>query len=76
TEEGRKKYADSWFAHAGEANPQQTLIDPDDGRIFCWSISETGEHKLDPHSCMDSPRRDFNDYHNPSSRHRLNHNHA
>ena len=29
TEEGRKKYADSWFAHAGEANPQQTLIDPD-----------------------------------------------
>jgi hypothetical protein len=28
TEEGRKKYADSWFAHAGEAIPQQTLTDP------------------------------------------------
>jgi len=29
TEEGRKKYADSWFAHAGEADAQQTLTDPD-----------------------------------------------
>ena len=29
TEEGRKKYADSWFAHAGEADAQQTITDPD-----------------------------------------------
>ena len=29
TVEGRKKYADSWFAHAGETNAQQTLTDPD-----------------------------------------------
>jgi len=29
TAEGRKKYADSWFAHAGETDAQQTLADPD-----------------------------------------------
>jgi len=29
TVEGRKKYADSWFAHAGETDAQQTLADPD-----------------------------------------------
>ena len=26
---GRKKYANSWFAHAGEKDAQETLIDPD-----------------------------------------------
>jgi mono/diheme cytochrome c family protein len=29
TEEGRKKYADSWFAHAGEADAQPTITAPD-----------------------------------------------
>ncbi|QEF96671.1 Cytochrome c [Stieleria maiorica] len=29
TVEGRKKYARSWFAHAGEADQQETVIDPD-----------------------------------------------
>ena len=29
TPEGRQKYATSWFAHAGESEVQQTLIDPD-----------------------------------------------
>lgn len=27
--EGRKRYADSWFAHAGDDDQQDTLIDPD-----------------------------------------------
>ena len=27
--EGRQKYANSWFAHAGEADPQETVVDPD-----------------------------------------------
>ncbi len=26
---GRQKYADSWFAHAGEQDPQETVVDPD-----------------------------------------------
>jgi cytochrome c5 len=26
---GRQKYAESWFAHAGESQEQQTVIDPD-----------------------------------------------
>jgi hypothetical protein len=26
--EGRQKYADSWFAHAGEPSQQKTLVDP------------------------------------------------
>ncbi|MEM9646808.1 MAG: hypothetical protein AAF989_17590, partial [Planctomycetota bacterium] len=26
--EGRQKYADSWFSHAGETNPQVTIVDP------------------------------------------------
>ncbi len=25
---GRQKYARSWFAHAGEADPQETIVDP------------------------------------------------
>ncbi|KAA5544476.1 c-type cytochrome [Roseiconus nitratireducens] len=29
TVEGRQKYARSWFAHAQEADPQQTVVDPD-----------------------------------------------
>ncbi len=29
TVEGRKKYADSWFTHAGDTNAQQTVTDPD-----------------------------------------------
>ncbi len=29
TEAGRKKYADSWFAHAGEADAQPTITAPD-----------------------------------------------
>lgn len=29
TEQGRKKYADSWFAHAGETDAQQTVTAPD-----------------------------------------------
>lgn len=29
TQEGRRKYARSWFAHAGEADQQDTVIDPD-----------------------------------------------
>lgn len=29
TEEGRKKYADGWFAHAGESDAQQTVTAPD-----------------------------------------------
>jgi cytochrome c553 len=29
TVEGRRKYARSWFAHAGEANPQETVVDPE-----------------------------------------------
>ncbi len=29
TVEGRKKSADSWFAHAGDPDARQTLIDPD-----------------------------------------------
>jgi len=27
--EGREKYADSWFAHAGEADARSTVVDPD-----------------------------------------------
>jgi hypothetical protein len=29
TPEGRQKYADSWFAHAGQADAQQTVVEPD-----------------------------------------------
>lgn len=29
TVEGRQKYADSWFAHAGEPDQQDTVVDPD-----------------------------------------------
>lgn len=29
TVEGRQKYSESWFANAGEANEQKTIVDPD-----------------------------------------------
>lgn len=29
TVEGRQKYADSWFAHAGESDQQETVVDPE-----------------------------------------------
>jgi mono/diheme cytochrome c family protein len=29
TVEGRKRYAESWFAHAGEPEEQETVLDPD-----------------------------------------------
>ena len=28
TVEGRRRYGASWFAHAGEADPQETVVDP------------------------------------------------